>query len=169
MIAIQKEQVLLIESELANNFDQLASIQNEIRRKLAQYSTEKNLKGYEVVGWLGEIYIKILFNGKLVSDIYEHDVELVTGERISVKTRKGRNLGWNNTSLIPRIIGDNLPTNLAFINLDDNYRINKIWLFPWEYLYLNNRFIEKKVRGQLRGFIVKIDEVKDKTFEIIIK
>jgi len=36
---------------------------------------EKTLKGNELVGWLGEIYTKIVLNGHLVDDSYEHDVE----------------------------------------------------------------------------------------------
>jgi hypothetical protein len=54
----------------------LAAIQQRIRERLSEHADGKNLKGNELVGWLGEIYGKILFDGRLVSDDKEHDFSL---------------------------------------------------------------------------------------------
>lgn len=57
-----------LEVELKPLFNDLFALQIQIREKLANYADEKSLKGYEIVGWLGEIYVKLLFDGHLVDD-----------------------------------------------------------------------------------------------------
>ncbi len=75
-----------VEKDFESLFQLLSSTQKEIQEKLQQHSDGKVLKGNELVGWLGEIYTKILFNGSLVDDSHEHDVETDDNLRISVKT-----------------------------------------------------------------------------------
>ncbi|MGH9822345.1 MAG: hypothetical protein ACREDR_03725 [Blastocatellia bacterium] len=62
-----------LEGELRPLFDQLASLQEEIRDKLLCYADGKYPKGDELVGWLGEIYGKLLCDGVLVDDSVDHD------------------------------------------------------------------------------------------------
>ena len=62
-----------LEAECQALFTQLAELQKEIREKVSVHADGKNLKGNELVGWLGEIYGKLLFDGTLVSDREEHD------------------------------------------------------------------------------------------------
>jgi hypothetical protein len=63
-------------------FEQLQSLQLQIRQRLIDYSDGKHLKGHELVGWLGEIHAKILLGGILVHDKHEHDVETSCGWRV---------------------------------------------------------------------------------------
>lgn len=158
---------------MANNFkphfEQLFSLQVQIRDNLKEYADGKNLKGYELVGWLGEIYVKLLLNGKLVHDKHEHDVEASNGQRISVKARKGRGSGWQQTSSIPKFEGEDCPTHLAFVHLQDDYSLDRIWLFEWSHLSSNNRFVPHIVRGNLRSYVFKLDEKKDDAFVVYDK
>ncbi len=129
----------------------------------------KNLKGDETVGWLGEIYAKMLYNGTIVDDMNEHDVETPTDMRISVKARKGYGTGWQNTSAIPKIEGDGCPTHLMFIHLNYDYSIDRIWLYPWEEMFNNDRFKVHRVRGNDRSFKFKVSERQDEAYVIYRK
>ncbi|MDI6903003.1 MAG: hypothetical protein QMC77_04630 [Methanocellales archaeon] len=62
-----------LESELWKHFGAINEAQRSIKQKLSQYADGKNLKGDELVGWLGEIYGKLILDGTLVSDDLEHD------------------------------------------------------------------------------------------------
>ena len=150
-----------LQQDLTDDFDQLAAVQKRLMEKLNKFANGKTLKGNEIVGWLGEIYIKLIFSGNLADDSCEHDVDTDDGLRISVKTRKGRNSGWNNTSAIPKIDGDDCPTHLAFVNLKPNYQVDRIWLFTWKELHDRDRFKKHIVRGNLRSYIVRINEKED--------
>ncbi|MCZ7355849.1 MAG: hypothetical protein O8C66_11800 [Candidatus Methanoperedens sp.] len=151
-----------LELELLNHFTIINREHTIIRQKLFPYADGKKLKGDEIVGWLGEVYCKLLLDGTLVSDENEHDFVTVNGERISVKTRKGKEKGWNRTSAIPKKDGDNNPTHLMFVHLNDDYSIDRIWKFPWK--DISGRFKEHKVRGSHRAFyfqvIPKSDDAK---------
>ena len=146
-------------------FLELTNASKKIKDKLQEYADEKLLKGDEIVGWLGEIYGKMLLNGKLVSDTHDYDIA-VRDKRISVKARKGTKSGWNISSIIPRVEGDSCPTDLMFIQFKDNYALFRVWLFPWKKLRENNRFIEKKVRGEHKGYEIRINVKKDEEFLI---
>ena len=150
-------------AECQSLFSKLASLQKEIQEKIEVHADGKKLKGNELVGWLGEIYGKILFDGKLVDDREEHDFVTADGIRVSVKTRKGWNAGWKRTSAIPKFEGSDGPTHLLFVHLNDNYSIDRIWLFKWCQLVTADRFKGHMVRGVHRSFIFTIDEVKDKS------
>ncbi|MGC2424546.1 MAG: hypothetical protein WA666_09360 [Nitrospirota bacterium] len=152
-------------SLLQPDFNKLASLQKEIRENLIQYADGKPLKGNELVGWLGEIYVKSLLDGKLVNDQNEHDVE-TNNQRISVKARKGNGSGWQQTSAIPKYEGEDCPTQLAFVHLLDDYSLDRIWLFDWQHLCQNNRFISHIVRGNHRSYIFKLNENRDREFII---
>jgi len=151
-----------LEAECEALFSKLALLHNEIRKKLSNHADGKNLKGNEHVGWLGEIYGKLLFDGNLVDDREEHDFVSANGLRVSVKTRKGWNSGWKRTSAIPKIEGSDCPTHLLFVHLNDNYSIDRMWLLDWHQLVTEERFKKHMVRGAQRSFIFTIDEVKDK-------
>ncbi len=155
-----------VENEFAELFSQLSNIQNTIREKLTNYADGKTLKGNELVGWLGEVYGKYLFNGYLVDDSFEHDVETQDGLRISVKTRKGTGKGWNRTSAIPKIEGDDCPTHLLFVHLDDNYLVDKMWQYPWGELLETNRFKKHIVKGNMRSYFMQVTEKTDSKFLI---
>jgi len=151
-----------MELDLRECFDRLFELQLQLKRTLAQYSDGKLLKGNELVGWLGEVYVKLLYDGCLVSDKYEHDVETKWGWRISVKTRTGDGSGWKQSSAIPKLNGEGCPTHFAFVHLCNNYRLDRIWLYCWPDLCASNRFRPKYVRGQFRSYIFKLDEAKDR-------
>ena len=143
-------------------FSKLAALQKEIRHKLLVYADGKNLKGNELVGWLGEIYGKLFYDGRLVGDQNEHDFVSSDCRRISVKTRKGTKIGWKQTSPIPKIEGDECPTHLLFVHLNDDYSLDRMWLFDWIQLLGTGRFKKKMVRGSPRAFTFAIDEEGDK-------
>ena len=154
--------VSALEQECKALFTELASLQTQIREKLSAYADGKALKGNELVGWLGEIYGKLLLDGKLVHDREEHDFVCTDGSRVSVKTRKGFGTGWQRTSAIPKLDGSQCPTHLLFVHLRDDYSIDRIWLFPWSVLATKERFKSHTVRGLHRSFIFTLDERKDK-------
>jgi hypothetical protein len=153
---MSKQEIKQLESELLEHFTIINQQQMVIRQKLEKYTDGKKLKGDEYVGWLGEIYCKLLLDGTLVSDEQEHDLITKNGERISVKARKGKGSGWKRTSAIPKIEGDDCPTHLMFIHLKDDYSVDRIWSFPWEELLKSGRFKEYNVRGSHRSFYFQI-------------
>jgi hypothetical protein len=155
-----------LENQMLHMFKELATIQDKIKKILEKQSDNKILKGNELVGWLGEIYGKLLFQGTLVDDSFEHDIETKDGKRISVKTRKGWRSGWKQSSAIPKITGSECPTHLLFVHLNDNYSIDGIWLFDWGELNDGGRFRKHMVRGNLRSFIFHLNEKKDKINKI---
>jgi hypothetical protein len=150
-------------SSLTTDFDTLAETTQQIRIKLQAHADSKLLKGDEITGWLGEVYGKILFNGTLMPDEYDYDV-VAPNMRISVKARKGETRGWEITSIIPRIEGRECPTHLMFMQFTQSYSLLRIWLYPWEDLFNQKRFIEKKVRNEHRGYYVRISPIKDKDY-----
>lgn len=161
---MNRDAVRNLEEEFKGVFSQLASLQDEIRKKLSKYADGKTLKGNELVGWLGEIYGKILFDGTLVDDREEHDfVSSVASidSRVSVKTRKGWT-SWKQTSAIPKIVGGDCPTHLLFVHLNDDYSIDRMWLYEWERLVADERFKKHVVRGSQRSFIFSVNEKRDR-------
>ena len=151
-----------LEAQCRPLFGELASLQAKIRTMLTQYADGKTLKGNELVGWLGEIYGKLLLNGTLVHDREEHDFICVDGSRVSVKARKGFGRGWRKTSAIPKFASETCPSHLLFVHLSDDYSIDRIWLFTWSALVKANRFKQHVVRGEHRSYIFTLDEMKDK-------
>ena len=150
-----------VEKDFKSLFRLLSTTQKQIQDKLEVHSDGKVLKGNELVGWLGEIYTKMICNGHLVDDSYEHDVETEDNLRLSVKTRKGTNRGWTRTSAIPRIDGAECPTHLMFVHLDDHYSVASMWLYPWRVLYESNRFKKHIVRGNFRSYYMSVNPKKD--------
>lgn len=155
-----------VEQECKALFTELASLQDKICERLSGYADGKRLKGNELVGWLGEIYGKLLLDGKLVHDREEHDFVCTDGALVSVKTRKGLGTGWQRISAIPKLDGRQCPTHLLFVHLHDDYSIDRIWLFPWSVLATKERFKSHTVRGSHRSFIFTLDEKKDKAHVI---
>lgn len=151
-----------IEIKFQALFKQLEHLQSEIHKGLLIYADGKNLKGNDLVGWLGEIYGKLLLNGKLVNESEEHDLVTPEGWLVSVKTRKGSKLGWQRSSAIPKIEGHGCPTHLLFVHLSDDYLAEHVWLFSWPELLAENRFKQHKVRGVHRSYIFSVDYNKDR-------
>ncbi len=102
----------------------------------------------------------------MVDDSYEHDIEDADGKRISVKTRKGWKSGWTQSSAIPKITGDDCPTHLLFVHLDDDYSIHGMWQFDWHYLIEHDRFRKHMVRGNMRSYIFHLNESRDQDHKI---
>jgi hypothetical protein len=150
-----------VEAECQDLFSELATLQKNIREKLSVHADDKNLKGNELVGWLGEIYGKILLDATLVGDREDLDFVSKDGLRVLVKTRKGWNLGWKQSSAIPRIERSGCPTHLLFVHLNDDYSIDRMWLLEWQQLLDSERFKKHIVRGSQRLVIFTIDENKD--------
>jgi hypothetical protein len=164
---IDKKSFLELQNDLETDFDAVYNGILAVKNKLLKYADGKTLKGDEIVGWYGEICCRQLTNGKLVPDNLEYDVITQEGYKISVKTRKGKNSGWKTTSAIPKIeIDDESPTHLMFIHLLEDYSIDKIWLLDWDELHRNQRFIEHKVRGSKRSYVVRINPEMDKKYLI---
>lgn len=155
-----------VQTEFEPLFYKLSKMQTEIREKITKYSDGKILKGNELVGWLGEVYTKIILNGRLVDDTHEHDVETEDGMRVSVKTRKGRGSGWKKSSAIPKIEGADCPTHLMFVHLDEQYLVLRMWLYPWDYLQSTDRFRLHVVRGNPRSFYMSVKPDVDSDYEV---
>jgi len=161
-----KKAVIALEAKMGDMFNRLAELQGQIRDKLTAFADGKTLKGNELVGWLGEIYGKLLLNGHLVDDSHEHDFETRDGARISVKTRKGNASGWRQSGSIPKIDGDDCPTHLLFVHLNDDYSIDRMWLYDWNELRESGRFRMHNVRGHRRSYIFRVNENSDQSFII---
>lgn len=155
-----------VEKDFYSLFHQLSIIQKQIQDKLEGHSDGKVLKGNELVGWLGEIYTKIICNGYLVDDSNEHDVETDNDLKISVKTRKGKNSGWTRTSAIPKIEGSECPTHLMFVHLNDQYSVSSMWLYPWQDLIKSGRFKKHMVRGNFRSYYMSVRPNNDGKYKI---
>ena len=155
-----------VEKDFNSLFHLLSITQKQIHDRLEEHADGKVLKGNELVGWLGEIYTKIICGGYLVDDSYEHDVETDDGVTISVKTRKGTNSGWQRTSAIPKIEGEECPSHLMFVHLKDNYSVNSMWLYPWQDLYDSDRFKKHIVRGNFRSYYMSVNPQKDGKYKI---
>ena len=163
------DKIHVLEADLMELFRHLSALQDQIRQRLIPEADGKKLKGNELVGWLGEIYGKILLNGKLVSDREEHDFECQDGRRVSVKTRKGNGSGWRQTSAIPKFEDDECPTHLMFVHLNNDYSLDRVWLYPWSHLAKENRFKSHVVRKQHRSYIFSVDEKNDEEYLIFKK
>jgi hypothetical protein len=150
----------LLEASLKDDFSLIKRATSSIKTKLQKFADGKDLKGDEITGWLGEVYGKLYFGGKLVPDNHDYDL-LAQNMRISIKARKGYNKGWNISSTIPRIDGDDCPTHLAFVHFTDSYSLDRIWIFSWKELKEKQRFLKKKVHGLNRGYYIKIDSIRD--------
>ena len=163
---MSRKELEQLELGLQKHFTAIKQEQTAIRKKLSLYANGKNLKGDELVGWLGEIYGKLILDGTLVSDEREHDFETKDGMLISVKARKGKAKGWNRTSAIPKIEGAHCPTHLMFVHLNDDYSVDRIWLYPWEDLRKSGRFKEHIVRGNWRSFFFQVNFGSDEKYLI---
>jgi len=150
--------IIELQACLQEDFDAILKAKRIVREKLLKYSDGKVLKGDEFVGWLGEIYGKILLGGSLVDDSFEWDFITADEKRVSVKTRKGWNSGWRTTSAIPKVEGEDCPSHLMFVHLDDDYTVERIWLYPWKDLLRSNRFAKHMVRGNLRSYKFRVME-----------
>lgn len=150
-----------IEGELRS----ITTAMENIKRELSRHADGKILKGDELVGWLGEIYCKLMLNGTLVSDQYEYDFQ--SGDmRVSVKARKGWNSGWNTTSGISKLEGEGCLTHLMFIHFEDDFSIQEVWLYPWAELRDGNRFKEKKVKGEHCYYTFRVRPAEDENYRI---
>lgn len=152
------------QSGLVGMTSELFELEKKIKLYLNNFSDGKNLKGQELVGWLGEIYCKLFFDGRLVEDSNEHDFITKDGFRYSVKARKGFSGGWNESSTIPKIEGKESPTHLIFIHFNDNYSIDRLWLYEWNYLLTEVRLKPKKSRNQVTGWKFRVRDKKDAGF-----
>lgn len=157
---MSKEGLRQLETELQVDFKTLRDTFDRIHTKLQAHADKKLLKGNEVVGWLGQIYGKILLKGTLVDDKQEHYFMTEDGKRVSVKTRRGKS--WKESSAIPEIEGDDCPTHLMFVRLHDDYRAHAIWLYDWKALLQAGRFRDHVVRGTRRSYIFLADEELDR-------
>ena len=151
------EKKLLPESKTINK-----AIEN-IRKELERYADGKELKGDEIVGWLGEIYAKLLLDGNLVPDDFKYDVQ-AGNKKVAVKARKGRKSSWKRSSAIPKIEGRGCPTHLMFFHLNDDYSIDRVWLYPWTDLVKGKRFRKHIVRGNFRSYYFRVDVEKDNKY-----
>lgn len=149
----------LIKQELK----ELQEINERIVKKLSEHVDERKLKGNEIVGSLGELYAKSFFDGQITKeDTLEYDV-IADDKKISVKTRRKTDTSnsWVRTSHISsNQITENSPTHLLFVQLKDNYEVNRMWLYPWNE-ELMSRF--KRVGGE-KGMPLNNDEIPNKSF-----
>jgi hypothetical protein len=157
------DRLVEIQNSVKDHLAELATINAKIKAALKPFSDNKTLKGDEVIGWLGEVYCNALLGGNLVDD--QHDFE-ATGKRISVKARKGDNIGWNISGIIYKNEGKETPTHLMFVHFNNDYTIDRIWEYEWSYLVEANRLKMKTVGDNERGWIFKVRKVRDAEYVI---
>ena len=151
--------------QISGELNNITTAMNNVKVILSRHTDGKNLKGDELVGWLGEICGKLMLNGTLVGDEFQHDFEY-GDRRVSVTARKGWNSGWNTTSGISKLEGEGCPTHLMFIHFDDDFSIQEVWLYPWTELLDGNRFKEKKVHGEHRYYTFRVRPAEDEKHRI---
>ena len=61
-------ELLSMQESLSSNFSAIVKARDYIYDRVQSLAPEKKLKGDEVVGWLGEVYGKLLFGGTLIGD-----------------------------------------------------------------------------------------------------
>lgn len=161
---MNKDLVQKLEQTLANDFRAVSEAVLRIRGVLESKADSKSLKGDELVGWLGEVYGKLFYDGTLVDEQQEHDFVDKIGRRISVKARRDRGNGasWKRSSGIPRIKGKDCPTHLLFVRLSEDYRVKDMWLYDWKALLKAGRFKSHKVRGEHRAYYFSVKVRLDK-------
>jgi hypothetical protein len=153
--------VVEIQLQLARYFVAINEAMTAIRLTLDQHADGKNLKGDEAVGWLGEVYGKTFMDGQLVADDLDYDFITSDGKRVSVKARKGSKRQWNRSGAIPRIDGDDSPTHLMFVHLDDDYTLRTIYLYVWDDLVHAGRFRKHIVRNVFRSYYLLVNPGTD--------
>jgi len=147
----------------------LPNFRRKFVRKFPFMQTEKTSKETSLLVGSVRSTESFFIYGTLVNDREEHDFVTDDGRRVSVKTRKGWNSGWKQTSAIPKIEGIDCPTHLLFVHLNDDYSIDRMWLIEWCLLVKAERFKKHMVRGSQRSFIFAIDEEKDKAHVVYSK
>ncbi len=155
-----KEHVEALAEQLRPYFSEIVEANANIRRLLETHADGKKLKGDEIVGWLGEIFGKLLLGGRLVPDDLEHDFE-IRDMHVSVKARKGWASGWRQSSAIPTVEGLDCPSHLMFVHLNYDYSLDCIWLYPWSDLLVAGRFKPHVVRGKQRSFVFHVNPSAD--------
>jgi len=165
MVELNQSNLNRVIRDVKIELDIISGAMARIKSKLKKYADNKELKGDEMVGWLGEVYAKSYLNGKMVAnDNLDHDVVVGKIARVSVKARRQKDEkgSWKTSSRIPRIKGPGTPTHLLFVRLNENYEPDRMWLFEWADLLAEDRFKEKKVRRQHVGWTFSISEKRDK-------
>ncbi len=157
-----EEAIQKIESKLRPLFNQLVNVNRKIKGVLTSMRpSNKTLKGDEVVGWLGEIYAAEILSGTLLANDEEADVKTPT-MRVSVKARKATSSNWPRTSDIHKIKGANC-THLIFLKFDKEYRLENVWLYPWE--VVEERAKPHKSRGNNMGYYFRVKPRKDNNYK----
>lgn len=155
-----------VSSTIASLFAPQLSFHGDVTAVIDKYAPEKQFKGIEYVGALGELYAKLLFGGSLANESHEHDLDATDGSRLSVKTRRGTGRGWSKSGALPSIDSAHGPNGLVFVNLNDDYTPRKIWRYDWQYLKDSGRLKAHVVRKRHRSFVFFVAESKDQAFEV---
>lgn len=163
-LKIDKDKLTNLEEQFRSLFDQVNIIEQQIFKKLNDISGKKQ-KGNQFVGLYGEALVAALLGGEIVKgENVEPDV-IVNDKRFSVKTRKGNESGWEQTSLIATNDA-NAVDFLVFVHLRDDYSVDCIWSFPWQRILSEGRIKGKSVRGKERGYFFKVSPAKDREYLI---
>lgn len=146
-----------LQSNVESHIAAIAEAVAGIRESLVEATPGRLLKGGEWVGWLGEVYIALLYGGEVeASDTLPYDVLLPDGRTVSVKTRRrGEGNNWRETSTISCARGSTDPHRfdfLGFVLLDPNGSLEGIWMLPWDYLQEGDRLKKSTPNGVFRGY-----------------
>lgn len=162
---MMKNKVSAFYEEIKTHCEAIKLSNQVLKELIKEHSDGKNLKGDELVGWLGEIYTKLLVDGTVI-DHDEFDYDVVKDKmRISVKTRKGKNSGWSRSGNIPNInVSNEGPTHLMFIHLEADYSLSGAWLFEWAWLTQSGRLIEKRNGNRVTGHFFALNVDSDKSY-----
>lgn len=144
-------------TSIAEQLDVIAEAERRLKRILEStpWAGTRKFKGNEITGWLGELAVAAHLNGRVIEreDVTYDVVTTRPNRRISVKARRrlSGSASWRTSSLISEPKSEEKkPTHLAFVVLDENYRVERIHLFPWKIL-TESELKTKSVRGKRRG------------------
>ena len=162
------DRIEAIQRELKDDLNTLATIDHKLKEAIKYYVGEFDLKGNEVVGWLGEMYSCHFFDGEIQPDVISYDI-LIPGkveERLEVKTRRVSKSGKDHgtQSGVIKLTGREQedPTSLVFVTLTRDYLLQSIYKFPLSEIFggLDNikRLRSSKVKKNFRGYTLTLRE-----------
>lgn len=151
------EQVEALRESVGAHLEAISSAVAAIRASLVDAAPGRILKGGEWVGWLGEVYIALLYAGEVEpSDTFPYDVRLPDGRTVSVKTRRrGQGSNWRESGTISCARGGTDPHQfdfLGFVLLDPQGHLEGIWMLPWDYLLAGDRLKPSRPNNVFRGY-----------------
>ena len=125
----------------------------------------KRVKGDQITALLGEVLAAKLLDGSIQVSDEQSDI-VAHGKRYEVKTRvHGQSPTWRNSSPISSTDYATKPDYLLFQELGEDYRLRRVWCFPWAWLVEESHIRPKHSRGNQIGLYFYLSRELEMTKE----